>query len=462
VSGPGVLLVTPEPITERMAGPAIRMLELGHALAADGRSGPVTVASLGAVGRSDDRVAVVPVETDHQLRDLVARHGSVVIQGDVLGLHPWLIRTDVPLVADAYDPFHLEQLEQARALGEVQRRIVVRDCVRALNTQLTRADLVLCASPRQRALWAGHLAALGRINPLVYDDAPDLSALLRVVPFGTPDRAPAARDRSVLHGAIPGLTDNEIVLVWGGGLYDWFDPELLLRAVGRLADEGAPVRLLFLGVRHPVPGVRTAGSAVRERARAEGLLDRVAHFHDGWVPYDERDLWLRAADIGVSTHHDHVETEFSFRTRITDYLWCGLPVVCTAGDDLADRVRETGAGHTVPAGDLDALVEALRLAIGHADWRARAGQAARRAGTELAWTTGVRPLADFCAAPRRAPDLRLDVVDRAQLGIWEPAAGRMLTRIRAARREGGLGLVARRLAQRLGRPAGDRPPGPVT
>src|SRR5664280_3299763 len=46
-------------------------------------------------------------------------------------------------------------------------------------------------------------------------------------------------------------------------------------------------------------------------------------------PYTERSDHLLDADVGVSTHFDHVETEFSFRTRILDYLWTGLPIVAT-------------------------------------------------------------------------------------------------------------------------------------
>ena len=66
----------------------------------------------------------------------------------------------------------------------------MRDCVAALNRQLSRADLVLAASRRQRDLWLGHLAALGRVNPVTYDDDHHLGALLRVVPFGLPDGIP--------------------------------------------------------------------------------------------------------------------------------------------------------------------------------------------------------------------------------------------------------------------------------
>ena len=43
-------------------------------------------------------------------------------------------------------------------------------------------------------------------------------------------------------------------------------------------------------------------------------------------------------------HLDHVETAFSFRTRVLDYLWASLPVVTTAGDAMAMLVTGSGAG----------------------------------------------------------------------------------------------------------------------
>lgn len=446
----GAVVITPEPVGERMAGPAIRALELGRALARDGRAGRVSVVSLTTVDRADPVVTVVAAGTESELRRLVAGAAVVVVQGDVLGLHPWLVDETLAIVVDAYDPYHLEQLEQARPLGEVGRRAVVRDCVRSLNVQLARADLVLCASPRQRALWIGHLAALGRINPLTYDRAPDLSRLLAVVPFGVPEVEPPRRDRSFLRATFPAIGDDDLVLVWGGGVYEWFDPELLVRAVARALVDQPNLRLLFLGTRHPVEGIRSATDVARAAAVETGTLDRAVFFHDGWVPYDERGKWLAGADVGVSTHHDHVETEFSFRTRLLDYLWCALPVICTGGDDLAERIAEGGGGVTVPAGDLDRLAAAIGSAARDAEWRARAGAASATLARQFAWSRAVLPLAEFCAAPRRAPDLVLDRVDRLQLGLGTaPVRSPVVDRVRAAWREGGARLILRRLTGRL-------------
>jgi glycosyltransferase involved in cell wall biosynthesis len=438
-----------------MAGPAIRCLELGRALARSGRVGPVVVASLTDADLTDGAVDVVLAADAGALRRLVSEAGSVVVQGDVLGLHPWLVDVDVPLVVDAYDPFHLEQLEQGRVLGEARRRGVVRDAVRALDVQLARADFVLCASERQRAMWTGHLAALGRVNPVTYDAAHDLSGLIAIVPFGAPDEPARPGNRMAVSGAVPGIGPDDRIVLWGGGIYDWFDPETVIRAVGRLAAARPDLRLLFLGTRHPAQG--GVGAATVERARALaaelGLLDSVVFFHHGWVPHAERDLWMSSAAVAVSAHRMHLETEFSFRTRIVDYLWCGLPVVTTDGDELAGRVATGGAGVAVAPDDVDAYTAAVALLLDDDGRRARARTAARELATEMAWSRVVAPLTEFCAAPRRAPDLVLAAADRELLGLKVPrrTTASYAARVGATLKEGGVRLVAERLLRRLSR-----------
>ena len=452
-AGPGVLLVTAEPLATRMAGPAIRTLELARSLAADPRVGPVTVASLAAVEITDPAVRLLAATGPGALRALTTDVGSVVVQGDVLGLHPELVSSDLPIVVDAYDPFHLEQLERTRGLPEAARRAVVRDCITSLNGQLSRADFVLCASARQRALWLGHLAALGRVNSLTYDRSRDLSDLIAVVPFGTPMRRPGEGDRSRVTAAFPAITDDDLLVVWGGGIYEWLDAESLVRAVAAAGEEVPELRLLFLGTRHPVPGVESAGAAARAAAAECGVLDRTVFFHEGWLPYEDRDRWLGAADIAATTHLDHLETEFAYRTRVLDYFWCGLPVVSSSGDELADVVAAAGAGVVVPPGDVPAIRKALVGLARDEGARCRAAAASAELGRSMSWEAVIRPLADFCAAPRRAPDLVLSPVERAQLGVVDVRArrGTLLRRLQVARADGGPALVARRLRARVER-----------
>lgn len=449
-----VLFLTVEPLGERLAGPAIRALELARAVARSGAAGRVRLVSLTGCDRRDDEVALSTADPS-ELLETARGSAVVVLQGDVLNRVPGLAALDVPVVVDAYDPFHLEQLEQTRDLSPAERQRIVRDCVRALNGQLARADLVLCASDRQRSLWLGHLAALGRINPLTYDESPDLAALLAVVPFGasTVARGAAADRGAVVGAAVPGLTPEDVLLVWGGGVYPWFDTDVLLDAMERLVATHPRVKLLFLGTRHPLRPDSDSSevAALRARAAGTGLLDRTVFLHPGWVPYDERHDWLGGADVGVSTHHPHLETEFSYRTRVVDYLAAGLPVVTTDGDAMADLVRSTGCGVVVPPHHPTALASALAGLADDALARRAASERALAAAADLAWDVVAAPVVGFCRAPRRAPDLVAPAATRALLDV---ARGGVVRRVRAAAAEGGPALLAARVLRRLGLRAG--------
>ena len=114
----------------------------------------------------------------------------IIVQGMSFRIFQCIAETQKVIVCDIYDPFHLEQLEQARDLGEKLRKDTVLGASYVLNQQLTRGDFFLCASDKQRDFWLGQLAAVGRINPANYDASPDLSKLIQLAPFGVSDDPP--------------------------------------------------------------------------------------------------------------------------------------------------------------------------------------------------------------------------------------------------------------------------------
>ena len=137
------------------------------------------------------------------------------------------------------------------------------------------------------------------------------------------------------------------------------------------------------------------------------------------MPYAERGAWLAEADLGVSAHLDHLEARFSFRTRILDYLWAGLPVVASRGDALGDLVAARGLGRAVEPGDVDGFASACRELL--EDEGARDAIRARIAELrpELRWSEVARPLVDWCGRigelpPRRARGRVLRRAVRAQ------------------------------------------------
>ncbi|HJQ99595.1 MAG TPA: glycosyltransferase family 4 protein, partial [Candidatus Polarisedimenticolaceae bacterium] len=404
------------------------------------------VSTTACEGVSHPRFRVDRVERA-ELRRLVDACDVVILQGHVLHQHPAIASSSKVVIADLYDPLHLEDLEQTRDLGREERWLASYAMTRVVVEQLGRGDFFLCASEKQRDFWLGHLAAVGRINPATYDADATLRDLIAVVPFGVSD-VPPRHTRRALKGVVPGIGAEDKVILWGGGIYDWLDPLTLLRAVDRLRLRVPEVRLCFLGLKHPsplVPPMRTQAAA-RELAAELGLTGTHVFFNEGWVEYEDRQNYLLEADVGVSAHLLHVEAEFSFRTRIVDYLWAALPVVATAGDALGELVERRGAGIAVPPGDVAALEHALFALLTDRERNASSRAAAAALAENLGWTKVLTPLVEFCRSPRRAPDL---VHAKRHFGVMRLRQD--LRRISRLTRQGDWRLIYSKVRARLER-----------
>lgn len=451
-----VLVATPDVLTSRMAGPAIRAWQISSALSVEHDVVLVTTTKVCDIGSTDFGVESAD---DDRLRELERWADVIVLQGFVLEGRPFLRDTNKVMVVDIYDPLHLEQLELERDAEDWRRRHTVRNATAVLNEQLVRGDYFICATPKQRDFWLGQMSALGRINPLTYDQDETLEALLGIVPFGLPDHPPVHTAKS-LKGVVPGIAPSDEVILWGGGIYNWFDPLTLIHAVARLRCRRPQVRLFFMGMRHPNPEVAEMrmASAARQLADELGLTGTHVFFNEDWIAYDDRQNFLLEADVGVSTHLDHVETAFSFRTRILDYIWAGLPIVATSGDAFAEMIEAERLGFTVPAGDVAALEAALFRLLDDRESASLCRKQLEAVRPRFAWSLVLEPLLAFCRTARRAPDLvdpemaaHLCLPPRRAEPDASPLSGRVAIPVAALKhlRAGGprrlLGVIVRRL-----------------
>ena len=396
-----VLIVSSDIVDENMAGVGVRYWEIAHALAVECA---VTLAIPNQTRLSSPNVKLVSFDWQHgDLRELARQADVIIIQGFALHFHPYLRELGIPLAVDLYVPNLLEGLVW-HDRDDWSAWIPAYEEYLRVQLELLRAgDYFFCASERQRDYWLGWLHAQKRINPHTYHADPSLRGLIDLVPFGLPNQ-PLPPHRPVLKGVHPAIPADARIILWSGGLWDWLDPLTLIQAVAKLAPSHPELRLVFLGTRHPNAVV--SGMTMPERAmqlcRELGLYETVAFFGD-WVPYQQRGDYLQEADLAVITHLDHIETHFSFRTRVLDCIWAGLPIITTQGDAMADLVEKSGIGLTVSPGDVDVLCAAIERMLTSADGAIPA-ESWDRLRQSLSWQAAVQPLLAYCRQPHLAPD----------------------------------------------------------
>jgi GT2 family glycosyltransferase/glycosyltransferase involved in cell wall biosynthesis len=405
-----ILVITGDTLGSKMAGPALRAWKISEALSAEH---DVRLVTWTGANRESDAFEVhhVDLQNERQMRVHEQWADVIFFQGYALKHFTTLQASNKIMIADIYDPMHLEQLEQGREHGRIRWNHQVTSATDVLNQQLERADFFLCASERQRLFWLGQLAALGRVNADNYAADDKLENLIALAPFGL-DATPPQHTRPVLRDVVPGIGKDDKVVIWGGGIYNWFDTLTLVRAIGKVAETHDDIRLFFLGVAHPNPEVPEMAIVQQTRLLAEelGLTAKNVFFNDTWVDLDDRQNYLLESDAGVSTHFDHIETTFSFRTRILDYLWANLPIVTTGGDSFGDLVAAEGLGVAVPERDVDALAAALERVLYDPEANEAARAAVTRVRERFTWERVLEPLLEFCRHPEPAPDRALDLV----------------------------------------------------
>lgn len=394
-----VLIITGDTLGKSMAGPAIRAFEIAKKITpfAEVR----LVSTVGAELTSTDFEIIFSKR--NQLKKHVTWSDLIIIQGTTF--EPWMAKRGKILVADLYDPIHLEYLEQQKNKSSIIRFTQTINVNAILNRQMLLADHFLCASEKQRDFWLGQLAALGRLTPDNYDQDTSLRRLISVVPFGVQDDPPSQTEH-LIKGKIAGIAETDKVVVWGGGIYNWFDPLTLIRAIKHLSKAHADLRLVFMGTKHPNPHVPAMKMLFDSRSLATelGVLNTHVFFNEGWVPYAERGNALLDADLGVSTHLDHLETAFSFRTRILDYLWSGLPIVATRGDTFESIIEANKLGIVVNPGDVEELSRAIKSLVYDDALNSQARSNVKKYAKSMHWQNTLEPLIEFVETATKSAD----------------------------------------------------------
>ncbi len=336
------------------------------------------------------------------------------------------LRTDQQLILDCYVPIFTEvsardSADVVREQAEFGREI------RYWTEPLARGDLFLCAHREQERYYQGALGALGRINPLTYGHP-----MILTVPYGIDREEPRATDRPIarLVGGAPVKK-----LLWFGGIYPWFDARGLVDAVA-IVNRRRPTRLVIVGARNPF---NTHPDLL---ARYQELVDYVRRpefaglvIMQDWVDFGRRSDWYLDADLLVTINRPGDENALSWRTRLVDFAWAGVPVATNGGDPLGEDLIAAGAAARLPGLEPEAMAQTLGSLLDDGDALRALRERLRAFKQGLYWDVVTEPLARAIERGTRARDLLIEIPAGLPGGAAaEARPGRLSRIVRLARK----------------------------
>jgi glycosyltransferase involved in cell wall biosynthesis len=408
---PKLLIVSHDVVDEKMAGPGIRYLEMSKALSEDIQ---VTLGVPSKTSLDVPGISLVGYEPQksQSLEDISKDQELILISSYLIDKHPFLWNTSAKIVVDLYDPFMLENLHYYQEESMDSQLILHEESIQLANRLARIGDFYICGNERQKDFWMGFLTANGRVNPLNYQEDPNLRNLIDVVGIGYPDREP--NKEPIIRGIHPLVPQDARIVLWGGGVWNWLDPLTLIRAWSTVIKAQPQARLIILGTRHPNPDIPQHKMAADAQILASeiGEKDKSILFID-WLSFKDRESLLSEADVGIVLHPMHIETRYSIRTRVVDYLWAKLPVVITEGDITSTWIQKNAIGSVVPPADIEAVSTAL---INILERPKESWTASFEPLDEIfRWSQVVSPLRDYCLSGAHAADRK--VVSQLQYDI---------------------------------------------
>ena len=394
-----VLVLSRGKIGAGMASPGIRSYHMARVLAEQLPEASVTLAAPNEpdISSPHPRLRFVRYGSQWAALRLALRHDTIISRNFPPHFLPLLFGKRLAL--DSFTTLFIEWMELSKRRPDLRsRKRWMTANQHYLNLQFTLADYIVCSNERQRDLWIGALGALGLITAETYRRDSTLRNLIDVLPYGVQPGSPR-HAKQVLKGVVPGIRESDTVLIWNGLLVEWFDAPTVIRAMAEVSRSRDDVKLFFLGTQHPEWITGTEAPPVRDAialSKQLGLYETSVFFNFGWVPYQEIGDYLSEADIGVCASFDNLESRYSFRTRFVDLIWADLPIVCTKGDVLAERIEREPLGIAVTPGDSSAIAAAILRLVQDRDFydRCRAGMA--NVKEEMRWERTLAPLVDFC------------------------------------------------------------------
>lgn len=273
-------------------------------------------------------------------------------------------RNNMFIVFDVYAPVPVENLAASIYSGkriQPENDFEFKKSLLMYRKFFENGDLFLFSNRRQIDFWVGYVFGSDQVRLSTYNKRPFFERFI-LAPMGIDIKNTLEKTEPAIKGVIPSIKQGDKLLLWTGGIWDWFDGKTLIQAMKIIRQSHPSIKLVFFGTKHPNPSIPEMKESLETRKLAEklGIINKTVFFMDGWVEYSKRINYLLEATAAVNTHKSSVEMEFSHRTRVLDHLLVSLPTIATEGDYISDEIIKTHhIGYVVPPKNPEALAKAI-------------------------------------------------------------------------------------------------------
>lgn len=402
-----ILVISHDKVGSSMAGPGMRYHHIATNLA---KKHNVTLAVfnpsyIADIGKTSYKAIDIHVQ---KFQDEFKKYDAIV----ALWLSDEMIECakalGIVLIFDLYAPVPVEDLVQRVFGGKIDAEsdYDYDQMLRNYKHFIRNADYLLTSNEQQRDFWLGYGFAANKIRPSSQAIRP-IDSYFGICPMGTDlNEAANFTYKDLLGKRIPSLKKDDFIIVWTGGVWDWFDAKTPLKAMDEVAKAGKKnVKLVFLGTKHPnddVPAMKETEIA-REYAAKLGLINKTVFFLDGWLAYADRVHYLKRANAALYAHKPSIEARFSHRTRVLDHILMQLPTIASSGDFLSDFIQDHKLGLCVEPFDAKAMAEAILQLSTDKKLQKQLRNNIKRMQPQFSWDYTLKPLNAFIESDFFAP-----------------------------------------------------------
>lgn len=302
------------------------------------------------------------------------------------------LKTTAPLWMDIYgDKLAETQIAEYSAQSGRGHRNVMR----YMRDVLLGGDVFsTCGTPQKHAL-VGQLSMVSRLNQHTFG----YEFVYPVLP-GAKLRSREWKEGPTLKGGM--VPQDAFIVLWCGGYNVWTDAQVLFDAVNGAMEHNP--RVVYVSV-----GAAAGGGENNSYDRFLKLIEtskyRERYHMQGWQPASQVAAYYAQADVGISLDAFHYEVLLGTRTRISEMLSYGLPVITTLGCELSEIVEKEGLGLTFPIGDASRFRDQiLALAADESKRQLIAKQAQEYVAHTLSIAETTRHFLNWAGKPYHAPD----------------------------------------------------------